>query len=122
MKEILKGKYDIEYIPAEIRAKRSSNDNCLCDMCHNFGYVTKLSYSTTRYYNHRVLSQRKNSIWMCDECLRKVRETLEVVDLESEVGAFPDDAEDRTKEGLTRQECADLWLVGAEIKKGADDE
>ena len=28
-----------------------------------------------------------------------------------------DISQDKTKDGYTRQECADLWLVGAEIKK-----
>lgn len=66
-----------EYIPAVISAERSKADNCCCNMCHGLGYVTKLNYPTTAYYktgngNERQLSQHRNEIWICDECINKI--------------------------------------------------
>lgn len=47
--------------------------------------------------------------WLCPTCEKEFQEIMK--------SFMHINAVDTTKEGLTRQECADLWLVGAEIKK-----
>ena len=65
-----------DFIPANIKAERSEYNNCICEMCHGTGYVTKISYPITLYHDGKKLSQKKHSIWLCDECRDKLMKAL----------------------------------------------
>ena len=61
----------------EYSATRSMYNNCLCDACLEEGYVTKLVYPRTRYYDGKVKTQRHYELWICDNCKVKMIEALQ---------------------------------------------
>lgn len=68
-----------ERIPAVISGARSEYDNCSCDMCHGLGYVAKVKYPITGYSRkdrYKTLRQAEHTIWICDECRRKLIDIL----------------------------------------------
>ena len=73
-------KYDAQgnpYIPADITAERSIYDNCLCETCHKTGYVTKIRFTMTKFWSGKALTQKMDSLWVCDECFDKLMRALE---------------------------------------------
>lgn len=67
-----------EKIPAKITGARSKYNNCCCDMCHGLGYVVKIRYPRTLYYDGKKLEPRYNELWICDECRAKLIDALNV--------------------------------------------
>lgn len=53
-------------------AERSAFDNCLCTACHGDNYVTKIEYPVTLYHDGGNLTTKYKTLWLCDECLRKM--------------------------------------------------
>ena len=58
-------------------AQRREATNSQCDACHSVGSVTVITYPKTLYFNRRTLSTKYLKWWLCDDCIKKLKEVLE---------------------------------------------
>ena len=69
-----------EIIPIHPTAEWSKSKFCMCTACHKEDYVLKVEWQETGYWlkedGTRPLSQKRNSLWLCDECRKKMLECL----------------------------------------------
>lgn len=64
-------KRDVRF-PASV----SKSDNCICTACHGIGRVTKLELPETLYFDRSGLSTQYNSYWLCNDCRKKLVNSL----------------------------------------------
>ena len=65
------GRKNVEY-----KAARSKFDNCLCNGCHGSGYVYKITYPETLFFDGNKLTTKYNEWWLCDDCIKKLAQAV----------------------------------------------
>ena len=67
-------------IPIHPTAEWSKSKFCMCTACHKMDYVLMVEWQETGYWlkddGTRPLSQKIKSLWLCDECRKKMLECL----------------------------------------------
>jgi hypothetical protein len=70
--------------PVTWSAKKSAADNCICEGCFGKGRVTKITVQKTHYHGGMSLKTEYRQVWLCDECVRALKNALDHAEIEGD--------------------------------------
>lgn len=51
--------------------------NAICNCCHGIGSVLQFEIPSTLFHNGKTLTTKYRTIWICPECLEKLKKALD---------------------------------------------